>query len=686
MQASVWTAYTLATAVVSQAPAPAAKPVENSLGMKFVRIEPGAFLMGEEGPLADYAMQKHPAKCDDSDFDEAPAHKAILTQPFLLATTETTLGQYRKFKPGYRPKGGDDEASVGMSWHDAAAFCAWLSQQEGETYRLPTEAEWEYACRAGTKTLYSHGDRLPAGEQTWFGDGKRRRLYFADSDAPPEYRLDPGPVKLTVATHAPNAWGLYDMHGNVSEWCADWYGPYDEASQTNPLGPADGDFRVFRGGSHSQFARLLRSANRSGWIPEGTGESVGFRVVRGALPTSGSRTAVRAVPQHAKDVDQTALAVAAPTAEAALYSGPKPIVTIPAGSFGPMYSRHNHSPAVAECPNGDLLATWFSCVDEGGSELCNLASRLRRGQAEWEPASPFWDGPDVNDHAPKLWWDGDRTLHHFARGLSENIHRTSTDNGATWSKAKVVHPNGEYGTQLLRARDGVLHFTHDVRSVSLVSSRDGGANWSSLLLEKQDADVRPGATAHRPPGIHAGLVDLADGSLLAFSRLDPPEEQALFHVRTPQSLSRDGGKTWELSESPFPAISSAQRAVLIRLKEGPLLFCSFTDQSRDWRTRKGLPFPAADGAQTTGFGLFAALSFDEGKSWPTRRLVTPGGLDRKAVGIDDSEFTLGETMAEPKGYLAAVQTRDGRIQLVTSKNHYVFNLAWLKENPSPAAK
>jgi hypothetical protein len=122
----------------------------------------------------------------------------------------------------------------------------------------------------------------------------------------------------------------------------------------------------------------------------------------------------------------------------------------------------------------------------------------------------------------------------------------------------------------------------------------------------------------------------------------------------------------------------------MRLREGPLLFCSFTDQWSDWKNRRGLPFKAADGSEFTGFGLFAALSFDDGQTWPVRKLIAPGGAERTENAIDRVEFTLSDTMAEPCGYLAACQTRDGAIQLITSKNHYVFNLAWLKALPTRA--
>jgi hypothetical protein len=289
----------------------------------------------------------------------------------------------------------------------------------------------------------------------------------------------------------------------------------------------------------------------------------------------------------------------------------------------------------------------------------------------------------VNDHAPKLWWDGEKTLWHFARGLTENIVRTSTDNGATWSKARVIQPHGEFGNQLLRTKEGYLVITHDSRQVSLVISRDGGQTWTFNDVAKRASDFRPGGNGFRYPGIHAPIVQLADGRLMAISRNDQPEDQAKFGGKTPFSYTSDLGQTWTYAASEFPAISSVQRQVLMRLNEGPLLLCSFTDQRRDWKKRKGMTFKRADGTEFTGYGLFAALSFDDGQTWPMRKLITPGGPERTLPSIDRSEFTLSDTMAESAGYLAAIQTRDGNIQLISSKNHYIFNLAWLKQLPAP---
>ena len=671
-----------AVALLSASLRAAEGELTNSIGMKLIRILPVSFVMGQDGPATDYQMTKHPEEFHKREWDESPAHRVTLTQPFHLGATEVTLGQWREYKPGFRrDNGADDEAVRDISWIEANAFCQWLSTKEGRVYRLPTEAEWEYACRAGTTTLFHTGDSLPAGFQKWFRDENRRSLYFTGDSMPPEYRRIPGVPTVKVMETEANRWGLFDMHGNVAEWCADLYGPYEAGEQTDPLGRSKGDFRVFRGGAHSQFVRLLRSANRSGWLPESRHGSIGFRVALGEV-AKGQLLPPPAPAPHATDVTQSVPKIQPASSEAPYFSGPKPFVIIPPESHGPLFSWHNHSPAITECPNGDLLAAWFSCVDEGGPELNNLASRLRFGAADWEPASSFWDGPDVNDHAPKLWWDGKATLYHLARGLSENILRTSTDSGATWSRARSLQPMGEFGNQMIQLRDGRLAITHDSRTTGLFTSRDMGQTWEAILLQRKETEIRPGGQAQRPPGIHAPVVELKDGRLMAISRQDPPEDQARFHGKTPASYSSDGGKTWTLAETEFPAISSAQRQVLFRLQEGALLLCSYTDLGAKWKTRQGLKFPAADGSEYTGYGLFAAVSYDDGESWPDRRIVTPGGPKQILSGIDRGQVEFSDTMSEPTGYLAITQTRDGRIQLLSSKNHYVFNLAWLKQRPT----
>ena len=273
--------------------------VSNSLGMKLVPIQPGAFLMGSA----------------DGDWDERPLHEATIRRLFFMGVTEVTNVQYEQFDPQHKQLRGklgfskeDDEAVVFVSWEQAVAFCKWLSEKEGKPYRLPTEAEWEYACRAGTTTRYHTGETLPDPfhknvVMSWF-PGKH-----SDNDV----------VPLHVAKTPPNPWGLHDMHGNVEEWCLDWYGPYAADAQTDPVGRAAGHFRVTRGGSHSTTLEFLRAANRSGTLPEDKSWLIGFRVVQAEMPSTRPLAAPPA-PLNARNVSQ-----AIPTD---LAEGPDPVHSV----------------------------------------------------------------------------------------------------------------------------------------------------------------------------------------------------------------------------------------------------------------------------------------------------------------------------------------------------------------------
>ena len=234
-----------------------------------------------------------------------------ITQPFFMGAHEVTNAQYEQFDPKrkeHRGKlgasKGDDEPVTNVTWHDAVEFCAWLSRKEGQPYRLPTEAEWEYACRAGTATLFSTGDELKP-EQANYG---------ALIEAWKESNVSP------VGKHAANPWGLFDMHGNVEEWCHDWYGLYETdnegkgVEQRDPVGRADGIARVTRGGSiasrrHAEgktnHTRFLRSANRAGYLPEDSTRYLGFRVVLGELPKT-KPVAVAEPALNQRDVKQIA--------------------------------------------------------------------------------------------------------------------------------------------------------------------------------------------------------------------------------------------------------------------------------------------------------------------------------------------------------------------------------------------
>ena len=644
------------------------KSCVNGLKMRLVRIEPGSFLMGSS---------------QGGDFDERPAHRVTISRPFYLGATEVTNAQYEKFDPEHRKLRGklgmskeDGEAAVFVTWHEADRFCRWLSEREGRPYRLPTEAEWEYACRAGTTTAYWTGKAL---EDKAFR--KNARLtWFPDPAQTQKGDL----VSLAVGRTPPNPWGLWDMHGNVEEWCQDWYGPYEPGEQVDPVGRAGGDFRVTRGGSHSTTLELLRSANRSGTLPEDKSWLIGFRVAMGKAPAT--RPLAEAPPPICRQSVRREIPpdiAQGPDPSKPYFRGPRRYVKIPPGSTGPLFSEHNHDPGLAACPNGDLLAIWYTCLDEPGRELGIAASRLRYGTEEWEPASPFWDAPDRNDHAPALWSDGHGTLLHF-NGLSAaatwgclaTVLRTSADSGATWSKARLIMP--EHGLRhmpvetILRTRDGAIVVPCDAVTggsggTAVLVSRDGGNTWTDPGAGKPNPEFREGARGAWIAGIHAGLVELKDGRLMAFGRGDT------INGRMPKSVSSDLGTTWTYSAGPFPPINSGQRLVLLRLAEGPIFFASFAKQT----------LPDAEGRELKVSGLFGALSFDEGQTWPMRRLISDDGLARQIDGGGNTgPFMLSRTTAEPAGYLAVCQAANRAIHLITSKNHYAFNLAWLK-TPAP---
>jgi len=654
----------------------------NSLGMRMIAVPAGSFPMGS----------------DDGDWDERPVHQVVVSKPFHMAATEATNAQYEQFDAQHRQLRGklgfskaDDEAVVFVSWRDAVAFCQWLSQKEGKPYRLPTEAEWEYACRAGSTTPYHTGDTLPKPfhknvKNSWF-------------PAPDRSKGDEV-VPLTVEQTPPNAWGLYDMHGNVEEWCADWHGPYQSGEHTDPVGPADGNFRVTRGGSHSTLLQYLRSAYRSGMLTEDKTWLVGFRVVMGE--SSDSRPSAQfPTPRYQQDVSQQIPAdlKRGPDPDKPYFKGPRPYVKIPAGSEGPLFSKHNHDPAIVECPNGDLLAIWYTCRTEPGRELGIAASRLHYGAEEWQSASPFWNAPDRNDHAPAMWADGKGTIFHF-NGLSAagtwgslaTVLRVSKDSGATWSEARLINP--EHGLRhmpvesVFETREGWIVLPCDAvpgggGGTAIHISKDGGKTWHDPSGDKSRPKFVDGGRGGSIAGIHGGVTQLSDGRLFALGRGDN------INGHMPQSISTDMGRTWQYSASEFPPIGGNQRLILMRLSQGPLLFVSFTHDFFRYRRKpeKTPPFFIEDaaGKKRQIYGMLAALSFDDGKTWPVKKPVTPGGPARQMTGVVlTGSFLLDDTHAEPRGYLSACQTPDGVIHVISSGLHYSFNLNWLK-TPIPAA-
>jgi formylglycine-generating enzyme required for sulfatase activity len=234
----------------------------NSLGMEFVYIPPGTFMMGS------------PGNEEERDHDEIQ-HRVTLTQGFYLQTTEVTQGQWQAMmgdNPSHFKDCGNNCPVESVSWIDAQKIITKLNQKEkSDLYRLPTEAEWEYTARAGTFSPFSFGNRLSTDQANYNGN------YPYGNNPKGIYRGKTTPAGSFQA----NAWGVYDMHGNVWEWCADWYGDYPSKGVTDPQGPSSGSSRVLRGGSWILDSRYLRSACRFGHRPITRSGRIGFRLARG---------------------------------------------------------------------------------------------------------------------------------------------------------------------------------------------------------------------------------------------------------------------------------------------------------------------------------------------------------------------------------------------------------------------
>jgi formylglycine-generating enzyme required for sulfatase activity len=294
------------TAPVRREPAVAGerpKMITNSFGMKLVLVPAGEFLMGS------------PDNDKEAGNNERPRHQVRITRPFYLGAYEVTRGQFRHFvddagyqteaekggQPGWVPDArtkkfaqnyrytwqtpGFDQSDVhpvvNVSWNDAQAFISWLNRNEGEGYRLPTEAEWEYACRAGSTTRYSFGDapeELATAGNVADGTAKAKFPNWTCIVARDGYVYT-----APVGQYNPNAFGLYDMHGNVWEWCSDGYAAdyYKQRQVDDPQGISNASLRVYRGGGYGTFAPVVRSARRITQPPGYRDGNVGFRLALG---------------------------------------------------------------------------------------------------------------------------------------------------------------------------------------------------------------------------------------------------------------------------------------------------------------------------------------------------------------------------------------------------------------------
>lgn len=623
---------------------PASQPaLVNSIGATMVRVPAGKFLMGDPNPPEQLTSRDFLLPDDE---DERPAHEVSVTEPFYISETAITLTQFQKFRPAYSNLGQTSPYASHVSWNDAVAFAEWLSRKEHRRYRLPTEAEWEYACRAGTTTPFWSGSQPP----------------------------QPG---------AANPWGIEDMGNGIPEWTLDWYGRYSDAPESNPSGPAFGFARVIRGNTITKHRKedidppsfYRRCANRASLAADYRGlTAIGFRIVESPAPLSKPAPArvpffrrfvkpangvpLKAAPDPSKPWFQQRALLPIPPED----SSPQAIM---AAGFSPAIQGHNHSPGLAVCPNGDVLAIFFSSspVSESLPNTAYIGTRLRFGANQWDAPGLFMKFADANNQSAMLWNDKG-TLNFFGggRGLPGVPFRwtRSNDSGATWSPTvlpKLIGAIGSYAPQPITSAfygpDGTLYVATDAADAHslLWASRDGGKTWFD--------------TGGRTGGRHTAFVVLRDGSILGMGG-----KNSNIGGYMPESISRDGGKSWTITKSPFPALSTNQRPVILRLADGKLFFAS------DFQNHIGVAPPGVKER-----GAFVALSSDEGKTWKIKKLATALPHEMHVLPQRPGWPVKDRSGDASLGYATVAQAPNGIIYLISTMNHpaqeFEMNEAWI---------
>jgi formylglycine-generating enzyme required for sulfatase activity len=314
-----WIGYAVVAASVQAADDDrGARIAENSLGMKLILVPAGEFDMGARETVEEIGatFPYYKGQLEENTKDEFPRHRVRITKPFYLGQHEVTVGQFRQFVNdtdyktkaesdgqggwGYNADTGkcegrkpefnwrhtgfpqaDTHPVVNVTWDDAVAFCDWLARKERKGYRLPTEAEWEYACRAGTASRYWSGND-PDSLTEVANVLDARKTGFAHVH---ELTIPKGAdsrFTMPVGSFKPNAWELHDMHGNVWEWCSDWHGDdyYARSPAEDPRGPDQGKVRIRRGGAWNSFPIWVRASFRNWNTPSTRCLNLGFRVAR----------------------------------------------------------------------------------------------------------------------------------------------------------------------------------------------------------------------------------------------------------------------------------------------------------------------------------------------------------------------------------------------------------------------
>ena len=679
----------------------------NSVGMKLLRIEPGTFRMGSVGTR--------------DTWEEQPAHDVTISQPFFISETEVTLEQFRQFKPGFEGTAAFAPFAAGMSWEDARAFAEWLSRKEGKPYRLPTEAEWEYVARAGSDDPQAQAKGQAGRANAWgivnMLAGAREWCLDWFGEYPAENQTDPvGPVSGSVRVVRG---GILDSeernNPKIDFWrpqsrlaIAPSFGPplgfadsgatgdmrrpglvglrYRNTDFTNPqqvdtiarlntiwsndprgVGRWSGRWRgkleaPFTGESALTAEAETKVQDRPGF------HAIGFRVVQApAATTKPWPVELPYVQQGVKLSAETA--AIAPDVNKSYFRKRYLLPTPPENSpgeaidalgFPQSFRDHQHSPGLEVLPNGDVFLVIYTSYHEYETGVSLIASRLRFGAEEWDRPDRLLDFVGLNDHAPLVWHDGGVTRifwgnPQLAAGGFPFQWVSSRDNGATWDPvqfANFVGPIGSHSRQPIntafRGPQGTMFLSSD------------GSGGESVLWASDDNGRTWRDTGGRSAGRHTNFVMLKDGRILGLGGKNTHIDEFM-----PRAISNDGGKTYQVSKTPFPRLGTNQRPTLIRLRSRRLLFASDFTYHNNGSQPKGI----------NQLGSYVAISKVEGESWRFKKLI--GAQLHESV-------SRAETMRGPTlGYAVARQAPNGMIHLVTTMNnpclHFEFNEAWILE-------
>ncbi len=621
---------------------------KNSIGMEMVRVLPGEFVMGcgKEPPRTNREFKGR-------EWDEAPEHKVTITKDFYIGAFEVTNAQFEKFDPqhkrfrgqarmaeapGARVSVADDEPVTFVTYDQALAFCEWLSKKEGKPYRLPTEAEWEYACRAGTETAFHTGDTLTA-KQANLG-----RVFD-------KKEKDGKSFTMPVGSYPPNDFGLYDMHGNVAEWCLDWYGPYEAGQQTDPVGRATGCSRVARGGAYWLLSagreaetKYMRSSNRAGYLLCDANRELGFRVVQASTPATRPLPEVK--PLCMQGVKQDRPEPFERHKEPHYFDFTKQKKNpVQKSSLGPFFN-HCHYTNIIACPNGDMLAVWDSIRSEYTKDATCAASRLPYGSDTWQPVSALFKVPDMNFMAGTVLSDGKRIYLFAPMALCGFLDagiamRTSDDNGATWNQPRFIYRRGGDEAVSKWWLQAVKTPVLGNKGELIVDGEVYQKHWGYFISKDRGKTWHVNGVCRK--GVHPALHVARDGTWTAYVRAGSGETM-------PRYVSKDEGRTWTKgTPTPFPKASVGNLLRVLTLKSGATLLVT-ADNFR--------PTLVAD---RMGDAL-VALSDDEGKTWKHVRSVPV------------------------RGGMSAAQNLDGLIYVFGSHRACVtFNEAWVRQGKSADA-